>query len=607
MTNDDPLKDLLQSARQRGKTEPFGGKQATGQAPPLGETPPVSPPAPAQGLNPLDLLALPQAQRDLINWLSRQKQATLSQIQTGLNSTPQDTAQTIRALKQAGYLREALVEGQLQYRVAFSGKISRAAQNLPEAIWARVDLDSSAFLKTIPLFRDLPPEVFKEVLSKLEPRSYRRNEVILWQGEPNSTVRFVKSGIVGTTHFNPHDAKKQILSYVKQGEILGFYALQAGHVQSSPVTASALSEVEVLAMKREDLFELIEKHHVASLALNQMLVQRVINLANRPDTEESLLALVIGGGEGYGVTTLGSALALTLAKTSGQPAVYSEYPTSDKLPDAFGFSATDKVHTHPAGYQVKVLENAPGLPPAVRATLILDELRGEYPNVVLGLSGEFDDSMAYLVERADQVMIITMPNPESWKKVSALVSRLKNNLSPEHSRVYIVVNRPRKAQTDQILYGQADLELPHMPTLPSLSEHRQENLPPHMTKVMQALADRLGRTSRITIYIPKRIEDVTSTEAEKPMLDTAPQVQKTLNFLAEVFKESPAIRDESQRLTSTGDSGIISETIYTVRSYVTQAELDKHLDAVLEFVAMLKGQLNQDALAIEVNHKFMLI
>ncbi len=593
--NDDPLKDLLQSARQRSTAGPLN------DTPDLkGVAGPAIPAAP-QGLNPLDLLALPQSQRDLVNWLSRQKQATLSQIQTALNLTPQDTAQTIRALKQSGYVREALVEGHLNYRVAFSGKISRAAQNLPDAIWSRVDLDNSAFLKAIPLFRDLPADVFKDVLNKIESRNYRRSEVIMWQGEPNILVRFVKSGIVGMTHFNPHDANKRILSYIKQGEILGFYALQAGHVQSSPVTATALSEVEVLALKREDIFELLEKHHKVALALNQMLIQRVINLANRSDStaDESRLALILSIGEGFGVTTIGSTLAMTLAKTSGQPAVYSEYPTSDKLAGQFGFPADEKTYTHPGGYQVKVLEATPGIPPAVRATLILDELRGEYPNVVLGLSGDMDDSMGYLLERANQIIILTAPTPDAWKKVSALVNRLKTNVSPESTRVYIVVNRPQKPHTDQILYGQADLEIPYLETMPGLAEHRHENLPPQLGRALQSLADRLGRTSRITIYIPKRIED--------SEIDTAPYVQKTLSFLATLFKESPAIKDESQRLTSTGESGIISETIYTVRTYVTQSELDKHLDTVLDFVASIKSDLDQDALAIEVNHKFMLI
>lgn len=597
--NDDPLKDLLQSARQRSKTGPLDENPAEqkGSAGAVGPSIPTVP----QGLNPLDLLALPQSQRDLVNWLSRQKQATLSQIQSSLNLSPQETAQTIRALKAAGYVREALVEGHLYYRVAFSGKISRAAQNLPDAIWSKVDLDNAAFLKAIPLFRDLPDDVFKEVLNKIESRTYRRNEVILWQGEPNTMVRFIKSGIIGMTHFNPHDANKRILSYVKQGEILGFYALQEGHVQSSPVTATALSEVEVLALKREEVFDLIAKHHAAALALNQMLIQRVINLANRPDStaDESRLALILSIGEGFGVTTIGSLLAMTLAKTSGQPAVYSEYPTSDKLASQFGFRADEKTYTHPGGYQVKVLEATPGIPPAVRATLILDELRSEYPNVVLGLSGEMDDNITYLLERANQIVILTAPTPDAWKKVSTLVNRLKNNVSPESTRVYIVVNRPQKPHTDQILYGQADLEIPYLENMPRLADHRHDNLPPQLSRAMQALADRLGRTSRITIYIPKQLED-------NP-IDTSPYVQKTLNFLATLFKESPAIKDESQRLTSTGESGIISETIYTVRTYVTQSELDKHLDKVLDFAASIKTDLNQDALAIEVNHKFMLI
>jgi hypothetical protein len=53
--------------------------------------------------------------------------------------------------------------------------------------------------------------------------------------------------------------------------------------------------------------------------------------------------------------------------------------------------------------------------------------------------------------------------------------------------------------------------------------------------------------------------------------------------------------------------GLIGEVVYIVHSYITQSDLHRHLDEVVDFVKGLKRELRQEAMALEVNHKLTLI
>ncbi len=55
------------------------------------------------------------------------------------------------------------------------------------------------------------------------------------------------------------------------------------------------------------------------------------------------------------------------------------------------------------------------------------------------------------------------------------------------------------------------------------------------------------------------------------------------------------------------EAGLVSETVYIVRSLVTEGDIELHLNAVLDYVANLKIDLKQEAMAVEVDQKFMLI
>jgi hypothetical protein len=111
------------------------------------------------------------------------------------------------------------------------------------------------------------------------------------------------------------------------------------------------------------------------------------------------------------------------------------------------------------------------------------------------------------------------------------------------------------------------------------------------------LADRLGRTNQIGLFIPAALED-------NPALDTKTFAEKAVGFLGERFGTTSSYPGYS--LSSSGQASA-SEKFYVVQTYVTKSDIDRRLGDVLAFVEKLKTDLGQEVMALEVNHNVMLV
>lgn len=556
-----------------------------------------------RGLNPLDMLALPQHQRDLVNFLSRRKQASLEQIGEKVKGTPEEIAENLAVLKDKGYIREALLDSIIHYRVVFRGKVSRSGRGVPQDIWDAVDLDNTVFLGQHALFSHLSEVQIKQIAAMMVSKRYRRNEVIIWQGDIGDSIYFIKMGIVGISRITPNTTTREapIFAYLKQGDILAEHNLLGERQYAASATATALSEVDLLQIRRGDFLDFLLTFDDLALELARILSERLMVINNRLSSQgsETKLALLFGMDR-CGTTTLGSTLALTLAKITKRKAVYTEHPEPDSLPDQFGFSPRREIFSHPAGYDVAAIAGAVGLPATVRTTLVMDRLFGEYPNIVIGLPNRVDESLAYMLEKANQVIVVVPPDVNAWGKTMKLMSVLKASIHPERTSLLLVVNHTQEVAREFPQAGNADFEIPFLSNLPLLKEQREDNLPDTLVNIAIQLADRLGRTNQIGIYIP-------TTSDTNRTVDTSGYVQETMTFLGNLFGGATATASEAHGVWNSEEVGLVSETIHIVRTYVTHAELDRYLGDVLEYVERLKDELKQEAMALEVNKKLMLI
>ncbi len=586
--NDDPLAGLLGSARRQKKKKSadlsFGKRDK-----PAGET----------GLNPLDLLALPTDQRDTINWLSRRKQATLQQLQEALNKKPDEVAAVIAELKKVGYVREALIDGAIYYRVVFGGKVSRSGRGVPQNIWNAVDLDNQVFLRQLPLFKHLDDEALQSLAEKLETRHFHRNEVIAWQGDIEQDLLFIKNGIVGIQRLLPGSSEEgHILAYLKQGDMLGETTLLLEQNVASDTTATALSEVDVLVMKRNEFVKFLNANRQAALELAREILQRLLNTNSRLVSvgSETKVACVFGIGKQCGQTMVGSSLAMTLSHVTQGKAVYTEHPNPEALTKLFNIKPDETFHPQSGLYDIAIVKTAPGLPMAVRTTLVMDQLLAEYANVVIGFPSQVDETVNYILEQANQLIIVVSPDEKALDELEKLIEQLRAVMHPEKTNLFVVANHTQPGLSIDRLPVRVDYEIPYFGNEVTVWDTTQlADLPSAVSKVTDMLADRLGRTNQVGIYIPSSIDD--------PDVNVNDFVQESLSFLGSLFGGATATTTEAQ---GSGDD-INTETIHIVRTYVTKSAMDRELSKVLEFVEQLKNRLGQDALALEVNAKLMLI
>ncbi|NIS81638.1 MAG: cyclic nucleotide-binding domain-containing protein [Anaerolineales bacterium] len=545
----------------------------------------------------MDLLFLPAEQRELINWLSRRDQARFADIYKALSQDPDQVAPVLSELKEAGYIREAFIDGEIYYRVSFGGKVTRAGRGIAEEIWSLVELDDKAFLKQVSLFKNLSDRVVEEIAEKSNERHWGRNEVVLWQGELIDTLFLIKRGMVKISHI-VHNQTPKTLAYLKQGEIFGDMGLLIG--QSSTATATALTEVDILQIKRQDFFDLLGEHNTIALELARILGHRLADANARltGSVQEAHLCVLISVDAAAGCTTLGTAIALMLAHKAAGKTVYTEYPAPERLPKLFGYKEGTEIHHHPGGYDVHVPASAPGLPASVQTTLVFDQLVSSYDHIVIGLLGQMTDKFAYILERADQVILLASSDPTSWPQVMNMYATLKESPAAGNRKLFTVVNQVNPEYDISSARSQFDFEIPFLEGLPELLDRDLENLPERLTDTARALADSLEFTAQIGVYIP-------STIGVDKEVDTQAYVDKTLDFLGGLFGGATSTR--ARGVWKSSEVGLVSENIHLVQSYVTQDDLDQHVPDVIEYVENLKKELEQEAMALEVNQKLMLI
>jgi CRP-like cAMP-binding protein len=583
--SDDSLRDLLGAGRRR-KTQ---------------EVPAVTddnPTEPSKGLNPLDVLEMPEEQRDVVNWLSRRQQARMSEIQEGVGKDPAQVRTIVNSLKQSGAIHEALINGEIFYRVVYKAKVGRVSRGLPQDFWSRLDLDNTSFLRQVPLFQGMSDDELKVIADKLEARNYQRNEVILWQGEISERLFLIKSGIVGISRLSPKNHEPETLAYLREGEILGELSLMSDQNRASTTTATAMSEVALLVMSQKDFYHLIQNHHSAAIELSRMLVQRIVdgNTRRTGVNQDTKVAVVFGVEPQCGATTLGSVMAAALASSTAKPTVYSEYPDSSGLVREFSFPDETETFKHPSGHEIYTQHEVVSMPPSVRVTLFVDQLMSTHTNIVIGLKPEIDDATLYILEQTNQVIVVAPPTESGWQKVEKLYDQLSQKLRPEKTSLFIVLNHHRPQENPTAVH--ADFEIAYSQSMPALGRHTPNNLPETLAAAAAVLASRFGRNNQISAYI------MATGEGEE-VIEPDMYVNKTLSVFSTRFGEASS--SEAHAVWEDDQVGLVSETVHIVRSYATQTDLDKYLLDVMEHMEWLKQELKQDAIAVEINQKLVLI
>lgn len=458
--------------------------------------------------------------------------------------------------------------------------------------------ETIAALKESTLFGHLTPEDLESVARRAKLRQFFPGDIIVWQGQPSTTLFMIVKGIVAVK--NMAQEKEKVLAYLMPGNIFG----EVGILENQPRSASveALSEVDVLAIRREDFIDILDQHSSVAVELARMLGRYLIQ-ANRRlsnDGSDTKLTLIFNTENQSGGTAIGTLLCRQLAADYNRSTAYFEYPNPWSMLDGEHIRRGTTVYHHPDDYDLLFPQDDGFLPLSTRTMLLLDKVKGQYDNLVIKIQGESDETTGMMLEQANQVMVITTPTEQGIQRLEKVHKQLRNRIRPEHTSIFTVVNRYRPEYADLVIEDIADFELPYLTNFPtfSLHPHDPESIPDSLRRLVDASVDRLERTNSVGIYIP------TTIDGNKP-IDTTTYVNDAKSFMGERF--GGATGRVASGIWYSEQLGLIDEVVYHIHSYTTQDQLNQHLDEVISYIRRLKRTLNQEAMALEINNKLTLI
>jgi CRP-like cAMP-binding protein len=150
-------------------------------------------------------------------------------------------------------------------------------------------------LNAIPLFEDVNDDELAEIDRLLSVKRYRKNNLIIFEDDSGLNLFIINKGRVKISRIS-EEGGEVILAILGEGEFFGELSVIDGLSRSATVTA--LDEVELLAMKREDFMAVLEKYPQVSIFLLKELANRIRK------SDAQIKSLCLRNAKGRVATTL---------------------------------------------------------------------------------------------------------------------------------------------------------------------------------------------------------------------------------------------------------------------------------------------------------------
>lgn len=128
-------------------------------------------------------------------------------------------------------------------------------------------------LKRTPLFSNFPPGAMKQVGKIFKSRRYHQGALIFSENTKGDYIYVIISGLVKIFRTSDTASALKTLAILKKNEFFGEMAL-FGHAGRS-ASAKAITNVEVVACKRNDFLELLSEYPQTSLVIISLLASRL--------------------------------------------------------------------------------------------------------------------------------------------------------------------------------------------------------------------------------------------------------------------------------------------------------------------------------------------
>lgn len=311
--------------------------------------------------------------------------------------------------------------------------------------------------------------------------------------------------------------------------------------------------------------------------------------------------LVVSVEQGCGATTIGSYFAGSLAKNhSDKKTVYMEYPANGKIGTEFGYDESEPIHKHTNGFDIWNDFDLGEVPEGAESSLLMTKILNQYANIVMHatVKGEIDHFIDMYLEplfRYTKAIVVMVPNSDkAAEKTAAVVKSIQRHVRQDQTTLYTILNMVTK---DISLDMKVNFDVPYIADLPAVSR-ATFNVPEPAARVINEIVERIERVHQICIFIP------TTINIDQPF-DSSVYVNRTMVFLGEKF--GGATSSQARGVWNSDDSGIVNEVVHLVVSYTTEDDLNRFANEVIEFIKLLKDELQQEAMALEINKKMILV
>lgn len=311
--------------------------------------------------------------------------------------------------------------------------------------------------------------------------------------------------------------------------------------------------------------------------------------------------VIVSLDDSDGSAVVGSSLASVLSdRSSDKKTVYIEYPCKDEIGKQLGFEGEEDIYQHPNGFDIWNDFELGEFPESAKSSLLASKLLNHYGNIVMHtrVSGDADKFIETYLEPLfpyTKAMVVAAPQHAMGADQTAdFVRLIKKHVRHDQANIYTMgFDLPGHPESG----SRCDLNIPYSEHILPFSASAFV-IEPGIQGVLDTVIDRIERVHQVSVFIP------TTIDVDQP-IDASIYVERALVFLGQKF--GGATSSQARGVWNSEDSGIVSESVHIVVSYTTEDDLNRFANEVVEFIKGLKDELRQEAMALEIDKKLILV
>jgi CRP-like cAMP-binding protein len=559
-------------------------------------------------LSPIDLLSMSSAEQTILRCLTKHPQLTAPELTVQARMAPGEVEEVLGRLLRRARVVEQLRDGKRVFSTRFQFG-QKSVRNMPGEILALLEQAPDKFLAEAPIAAVLDAAEAGELAQLGQKRTLVADEVLVWQGEKVDQIWLVQNGLLAQTRLKSRQNGRKG-GYLHRGSWIGL--AESLSESSMAVTYTAAAETSLLSWPAARFFDFACRHSHFLHAVAAYLSQQLRLCEQSRTRTQSKVWAVEGTHPRAGVTTIALNLAAIAQQQSGSTQTSTLFwPLADAAPESLPFLPAPpdmseqrvglvRITSYPGALHVVTGMDASGYTPQVQLDMILADLLAQYEVVVCDTGSDAANEFALRLRGQANTLITLTDDGRAVDEGLQRWADLQPYSYPAQKRV-LALNRSAQALT--AVDPRFHLVIPEdgeaiATALAGRSTLMGEAAGAPLTETLHEVFRRLSLNHTVALFVP-------STMDVDQQTDNRGQVKAALSFLGNLF--GGATSSNAEGAWRSEESGLVTEEVTIVRTFVSKQALDSHLDDVIHFATDLKRDMKQEAVAISVDNQLILV